>query len=104
MGFPGGSDGKESGCYAGDPGSIPGLGRCPREGNGYPLRYSCLENSTDRGAWQAPWGCKELDMTEQPTHVTYPYVFDPSKLIFYKILNNLKLLTVELFITQCIHL
>ena len=37
-------------------------------------------------------------MTEQLTHVTYPYVFDPSKLIFYKILNNLKLLTVELFI------
>ena len=39
---------------AGDPGSIPGLGRFPREGNGYPFQYSCLKNSMDRGAWQAP--------------------------------------------------
>ena len=38
---------------AGDPGSIPGPGRSPREGNGNPLQYSCLENSTDRGTWQA---------------------------------------------------
>ena len=38
---------------AGDMGSIPGLGRCPGEGNGNPLRYSCLENSMDRGAWRA---------------------------------------------------
>ena len=52
-GFPGGSDGKESACHAGDPGSIPGLGRSPGEGNGNPLQYSCLENSIDRGAWQA---------------------------------------------------
>ena len=37
----------------GDPGSIPGLGRAPGEGNGYPLQYSFLENSMDRGAWQA---------------------------------------------------
>ena len=42
-----------------DEGSIPGLGRSPREGNGNPLQYSCLENPMDRGAWQAPWGCKE---------------------------------------------
>ena len=53
MGFPGGSDGKESTCNAGDLGSISGLGRSPGEGNGYPLQYSCLENSTDRGAWWA---------------------------------------------------
>jgi len=46
-GFPGGSDGKESVCKAGDLGSIPGLGRSPGEGNGYPLRYSCLENAMD---------------------------------------------------------
>ena len=47
-------------------GSFPGLGRSPGEGNGNPLRYSCLENSMDRGAWQTtvPWGCKELNMTE----------------------------------------
>ena len=51
--FPGGSDGKESACNVGYPGSIPGSGRSPREWNGYPLQYSCLENSKDRGAWQA---------------------------------------------------
>ena len=50
-GFPGGSDGKESTCSAGDPGLIPGLGRSHGQGNGYPLQYSCLENSMDRGAW-----------------------------------------------------
>ena len=49
-GFPGGSDGKESACNAGDPGSIPGSGRSSGEGNGYPLQYSCLENPMDRGA------------------------------------------------------
>jgi len=44
VGFPGGSDGKESACNAGNLGSIPGSGRPPGEGNGYPLQYSCLEN------------------------------------------------------------
>ena len=52
-GFPGGSNGKESTCNAEDLGSIPGLGRSPREGNDNPLQYSCLGNSTDRGAWWA---------------------------------------------------
>ena len=51
MGFPGGSDGKESACNAGDLGLIPGLGRFPGERNGYPFQYSCLENPMDRGAW-----------------------------------------------------
>ena len=51
--FPGGSDSKASAYNAGDPGSIPGSGRSPGEGNDYPLQYSCLENSMDRGAWQA---------------------------------------------------
>ena len=50
---PGGSDGKASSCEAGEPGSIPGLGRSPGEENGNPFQYSCLENSMDRGAWQA---------------------------------------------------
>ena len=50
-GSPGGSDGKESACNAGDPGSISGLGRSPGEENGNPLQYSCLENSMDREAW-----------------------------------------------------
>ena len=52
LGFPGGSEGKESVCNAGDLGSISGSGRSPGEGNGYPLQYSCLENPMDRGAWQ----------------------------------------------------
>ena len=49
-GFPGGSNGKESASNAGDWGSVPGLGRSPGEGNGYPLQYSYLENSMERGA------------------------------------------------------
>ena len=53
-GFPGSSDGKASACNAGDPGSICGSGRSPREGNDNPLQYSCLKNSTDREAWWAP--------------------------------------------------
>ena len=54
-GFPGGSlpVGTESACNAGDPGSVPGLGKSPGEGNGNPFQYSCLENSIDRGAWWA---------------------------------------------------
>ena len=51
--FPGGSDSKASVYNTGDPGSIPGLGRSPGEGNGNPLQYSCLENPMDRGAWWA---------------------------------------------------
>ena len=50
MGFPGGSGDKESTCDAGDLDSIPESGSSPGEGNGYLLQYSCLENSTDRGA------------------------------------------------------
>ena len=53
MDFPGGSDGKEFACSAGDLGLTPGSERCPGEENGSPLQYSCPENSTDRGAWQA---------------------------------------------------
>ena len=52
-GFPGGSDVKESDHIAGAPGLIPGFRRCPGEGNGYPLQFSCLENSMDRVAWWA---------------------------------------------------
>ena len=51
--FPVGSDGKESTCNVGDPGSIPGLGRSPGEGNDNPLHSCCLENSMDRGTWWA---------------------------------------------------
>ena len=68
MGFPGGSKGEESACNPEDVGLIPGSGRSPGEGEGYPHLYSCLENSTDRGAWQATvHGVAELDTTEQLT-------------------------------------
>ena len=52
-GFPAGSEVKASASGVGDPGSIPGSGRSPGEGNGNPLQYSCLENPMDREAWQA---------------------------------------------------
>ena len=69
MGFPGGSEDKESACSAGDWGLIPGLGRSPGEGNGNPHQYSCLENSMDTGAcWVTVHGVAESDMTEQLTH------------------------------------
>ena len=53
VGFPGGSDGKESACSVGDLGSIPGSGIISGGGNDYPLQYSCLEDSMASGAWQA---------------------------------------------------
>ena len=62
MTVPGGSAGKESACSVGDLGSIPGLGRCPGKGKGYPLQYSGLENSMD---CNSPRGSKELDTTER---------------------------------------
>ena len=52
-GFPDGSDSKESACNARELGLIPGLRRSTGEENGYPLQYSCLENSMDRGTWRA---------------------------------------------------
>ena len=65
--FPGGSDGKESTCNAGDLGLIPGSGRSPGEGNGNPLQYSCPGKSHGRRslAGYGSWGNKELDTTEQ---------------------------------------
>ena len=60
MGFPCGSAGKESACNAGDLGSIPGLGKSPGEGKGYPVQYSGLENSMEY-----PWSRKESDTTER---------------------------------------
>ena len=68
LGSSGGSDGKKFACNAGDPGSIPGSRRSPGEGNGYPLQYSCLENSMDREAWQATvHGVTEVDTAQQLT-------------------------------------
>ena len=65
--FPGGSDGKESACTAGDLGSIPGLGRSPGGGHGNPLQHSCLENPHGQRslAGYSPWGRKESDTTER---------------------------------------
>ena len=68
--FPGGSDGKESACNAGDPDLIPGLGRSPGE-NGNPLHYPCLENSMDRGVWQViVQGHKELQYCDDFCHTS----------------------------------
>ena len=67
LGFPGGSDGKESTCKAGDLGSIPGLGRSSGGGHGNPLQYFCLENPHGQRhlAGCSPWGHRESDTTEQ---------------------------------------
>ena len=77
MGFPCGSDGKESACSAGDLGSIPGLGRSPREGNDNPLQYPCLENPMDRGAWWAAvHGVAKSGTTEWLTLHTVYFICD----------------------------
>ena len=74
-GFPGGSDGKESACNAGDLDSIPGLGRYTVGGHGNPLQYFCLENPMDRGAWRL-WSmglqsdrAEQLSKTHTHTHL-----------------------------------
>ena len=74
IGFPGSSDGKEFTCHAGDLISIPGLGRSPGEGNGYPLQYFGLKNSMDRGAWQTTIHriANSQDTTERLSH-THTY-------------------------------
>ena len=66
MGFPGGSDAKESTCNTGNLGSIPELGKSLGGGHGYPIQYSCLENPHGQRslAGYSPWGRKESDMTE----------------------------------------
>ena len=74
-GFPDGSVVKESACNTGDVGSVLGSGRYPRGGHGNPLQYSCLENSTDRGAWRATMHgvAKESDRTEETEHTGTSY-------------------------------
>ena len=64
--FTGGLDSKESACNAGDPGSIPGQGQSPGEGNSYSEQFSCLENPDGQRSLvgYSPWGHKELDMIE----------------------------------------
>ena len=69
MGFPGGSDSKESSCTVGDLGSVPGVWRSPGGGHGDPLQYSCLENPHGQRSLvgYSPSGCKELGTTERLT-------------------------------------
>ena len=59
-GFPGGSDGKESACSGGNPGSFPRSGKSPGEGNGNPFQYSCLQNPMDGGAWAGLMGSQRV--------------------------------------------
>ena len=95
MGFPGGSDNKESACNEEDPGSIPGLGRSPGERNGNPLQCSCLENSTDRGVWWATvHGVSESETTERLTHHTHTH----SMCIQHRILCILIIMVVNGYI------
>ena len=75
--FPGGSDGKASAYNAGNPGSIPGLGRSPGEGNGNPFQYSCLENPMDRGAW---WTTVHGVAKSQTRLRSFTFTLEPSTL------------------------
>ena len=68
MALSGGSDSNASACNAGDPGSIPGLGRSTGEGHGNSFQNSCLENSMDKGAWSAIMHGVVNSQTEQLTH------------------------------------
>ena len=76
--FPGGSDSKELACSAGDLGLISGLGRSPEEGSGYPLQYSGLKNSMDRGAW----GVTVHGVTESQTQLNDLHTLEVLFLIF----------------------
>ena len=71
------SIGKESACNTGDPGSIPGSGRSPGEGNGSPLQHSCLENPMDGGAWQATVHgvTKSQTLLSNFTFISFPQLF-----------------------------
>ena len=78
------NSGKKSACNAGDLGSIPALGRSPGEGNGYPLQYSCLENSMDRGAWWATVHVLQRVGHNQVTNTITFTLSMQSKLWYYK--------------------
>ena len=81
LGFPGGSDGKESAHNAGDLGLISGSGRFPGEGNGNALQYSCLENSVDRGAWRATVHEISESDTNEPLTLSLSSVIKASHLL-----------------------
>ena len=79
--FPGGSDSKESACNVEDLGLIPELGRSPKEGNGYPLQYSCLENphGQKRLAGYSSWGHKESDWMDRLSTAQHSMILEPSR-------------------------
>ena len=76
LGFPGGSDGKESDCSVGDLNLIPGLGRSPGRWHGNPFQYSCLENPHGQRSLvgYSPWGHKESDTTERLSTAQHPHL------------------------------
>ena len=97
-----GSDGKESACNAGDPGSIPGWERSPGEENGNPLQYFCLENPMDRGArWAVVHGVAELYTIEQLTLSFLHFCLKNRQPIF--LLGTLKTLLRSIWVTYQIH-
>ena len=86
---PAGSNSKESACSAGDLGSIPGLGRSPGEGNDNPLKYSCLENSMDRGAWWATVHGVTKSQTRMRSSFTFCTISIFSNVFAYPVVVNL---------------
>ena len=97
LGFPCGSDGKESACNVGDSGSIPGLEISPGEGNGNTLQYSCLENSMDRGSSPAiVHGVTELNTTQWLT-LSYSNAHHPFLYLSWRVLlTPMKVMSVIL--------
>ena len=77
MGFPGGSDSKESACNAGDQGSIPGSGKSPEEGKSNPLQYCCVENPMDGGAWATVHGVAKSRTRLSDFTFTFQYMLNP---------------------------
>ena len=96
--FPGGSDGKESACNAGDLGSIPGLGSSPGGGHGNLLHYSCLENPHGQRilVGYSPQGRKQLDLTEQLSTAQVQFL----RVQFNQIRSDQSLSRVRLFATS----
>ena len=92
LGFPGGSDGKESTCNAGDLGSIPGLGRSPGGGHGNSFQYSCLEHPHGQRSLEgySPWGHKSSDTTERIS--TYILRGNSESLLWLSLNQSLKIL------------
>ena len=88
--------GKESACQAEDPGSISGLGRCPGEGNGNPLQYSCLRNPMDRGVWQAIVHKLEKDLDNN--NIAYLTKSSIIRHLFFPTLHYSKLWSLSIII------